>query len=99
MLLCTSIISIYYKKANTCLIVYFMKSVIIAKDLRENLPSPLYNVKQLKLEAYSSSTRQIHELVDALLWICPLLEILFIEWRYGKTIDNISFKVLHMFIS
>jgi len=44
------------------------------------------------------------------LWICPLLEILFIEWQYEEAIDNISFtftekkednisfKVLHMFI-
>jgi hypothetical protein len=88
-----------------------VKSVIIAKEWRENLPSPLYNVKQLKLKAYSLSTRQIYELVDALLWICPLLQTLFIEWMYEETIDNISFnltekkednisfKVLHMFIS
>jgi hypothetical protein len=84
---------------------------IIAKESRENLPSPLYSVKQLKLKAYSLPTRQIHELVDTLLWICPLLEILFIEWQYEEAIDNISFtftekkegnisfKVLHMFIS
>ncbi|GLT55012.1 hypothetical protein SLA2020_281660 [Shorea laevis] len=71
------------------------ESVIVAKELRENLPSPLYNVKQLKLKASSLPTRQIHELVDALLWICPLLESLFIEWRYEGTIDNISFKFLY----
>jgi hypothetical protein len=89
----------YIIKAKTCLIVYVVKSVIIAKELRKNLPSPLYNVKQLKLKAYSSSTKQIYELVDAMLWICPLLEILFIEWSYQNTMDNILFKVLHMFIS
>ncbi|XP_059436206.1 uncharacterized protein LOC132169139 [Corylus avellana] len=68
------------------------ESVITAKELREILPSPLYNVKQLKLEACSIPTRQIHELVDVLLWICPLMDILFIEWQYQGTIDNISFK-------
>jgi hypothetical protein len=97
LLLCTPIISTYYKNL-THVFVYFVKSVITAKSIREILPSPLYNVKQLKLKACSIPTRQIHELVDALLWICPLLEVLFIEWRYQETIDSISFKVLHIYI-
>ncbi|XP_059433951.1 F-box/FBD/LRR-repeat protein At4g26340-like [Corylus avellana] len=64
----------------------------IAKRLRTTIPCPLYNVKELKLIVYSIPTREIHEVVDVLLWICPLLEILFIERRYQGTLDNISFK-------
>ncbi|XP_059434101.1 putative F-box/LRR-repeat protein At5g02700 [Corylus avellana] len=64
----------------------------IAETLRTAIPCPLYNVKELKLIVYSIPTREIHEVVDVLLWICPLLEILFIERRYQGTLDNISFK-------
>ncbi len=74
--------------------------MIAPEELREILPSLLYNVKQLKLKVdYPLGIYEIIKLVDAMLWISPLLEILFIEWRYGKTIDNISFKVSHMFNS
>jgi hypothetical protein len=75
-----------------------VKALEIAERLRRTLPCPLYNVKELKLIVDSIPTREIHEVVDVLLWICPLLEILTIEWRYQETIDNISFKVLHVFI-
>jgi len=69
-----------------------VKSLIAPKELRETLPSPLYNVKQLKLKVlYRRPRDEIIELVDSLLWISPLLEILFIEWE--NTGDNISFKV------
>jgi hypothetical protein len=72
-----------------------VKSLIAPKELREILPSPLYNVKQLKLKVwndwYPRMRHEIIELVDSLLWISPLLEILFIEWE--ETGDNISFKV------
>ncbi|XP_062158832.1 uncharacterized protein LOC133866329 [Alnus glutinosa] len=69
------------------------KSLIAPKELRETLPSPLYNVKHLKLKVwyhvYDRMRDEIIELVDSLLWISPLLEILLIEWETG---DNISFK-------
>jgi hypothetical protein len=71
-----------------------VKSLIAPKELRETLPSPLYNVKHLKLKVwyhgYDRMRDEIIELVDSLLWISPLLEILLIEWETG---DNISFKV------
>jgi len=40
LLLCTPIISTYYKNL-THVFVYFVKSVITAKNIREILPSPL----------------------------------------------------------
>jgi hypothetical protein len=80
--------------------------VITPETLREIQPSPLYNVKQLKLRILDMPLRwQINQIVDAFLWISPLLETLSIEWQLRTTkFDNIafksiSFKVLHMFIS
>ena len=56
-----------------------MKNVIAPKELRETLPSPSYNVKQLKLTICDlCEIYEITELVDSLLWIFPLQEILFI---------------------
>jgi hypothetical protein len=75
-----------------------VKTLKIAERLRETVPSPLYNVKELKLIVNDMPTREIHKVVDVLLWICPLLETLFIEWQYPETIDYISFKVLRVFI-
>jgi hypothetical protein len=86
--------SIYYNNL-THVFVYFVKILKIAKRLRTTVPSPLYNVKELKLIVNDKPTRKIHEVVDVLLWICPLLEILVVEWRYLETPDNISFKVLY----
>jgi hypothetical protein len=70
-----------------------VKSAIASKELRETLQSPLYNVKQLKLSVVDSY--DIIELVDALLWISPLLEILWIE-SWGEA--NICFKVRIAFV-
>jgi hypothetical protein len=65
-----------------------VKTLIASKELRETVQSPLYNVKQLKIKV--SYPYNIIELVDALLWISPLLEILWMEsWRDA----NICFKV------
>jgi len=92
---------IYYKNL-TFVLVYFVKNMIAPEELREILPSPLYNVKQLKLIVdYPLGGDEIIKLVDAMLWISPLLEILFIEWEYPliEMVDNISFKVLHILIS
>ncbi|GLT62832.1 hypothetical protein SLA2020_354370 [Shorea laevis] len=72
------------------------QNVITSKEFRKIQPSPLYNVKQLKLLAVFIPTRdEINKLVDALLWISPLLETLSIEWGHAI----ISFKVLYLFIS
>ena len=78
-----------------------MKSVILAKELRECIPSPSYNVKHLKLSILSFTRRDISELVDNLLWISPRPDILSIECRNGSApeFDKISIKVLHLFIS
>ena len=70
----------------------------IPKELRETLPSPSYNVKQLKLDTteLEIAELEIAELMDSLLWISPLPEILLIEhpidmesWIHS----TISFKV------
>jgi hypothetical protein len=96
LLLSISIIIIYYKNL-TFVLIYFVKSLIAPKELRETLPSPLYNVKQLKLKLYGGNPRyrdEVIELVDALLWISPLLEILLIEWKTDDLKDEkISFMV------
>jgi hypothetical protein len=81
-----------------------MKSVILAKELRECIPSPSYNVKHLKLSVSSFTRRDISELVDTLLWISPRPDILSIECISGSAdsapeFDKISIKVLHLFIS
>ena len=78
-----------------------MKSVILAKELRECIPSPSYNVKHLKLSIFSFTRRDISELVDNLLWISPRPDILSIECRNRSApeFDKISIKVLHLFIS
>jgi hypothetical protein len=94
-------IIIYYKSL-TCVFVYFVKNVIAPKELRETLRSPSYNVKKLKLLMnHLCEIYEIAELVDALLWIFPLLETLFIEWwaedEYEGSFNNISFKVLRIF--
>jgi len=92
---------LYYKNL-TFVLVYFVKNMIAPEELREILPSPLYNVKQLKLIVdYPLGGDEIIKLVDAMLWISPLLEILFIELEYPEIeiVDNISFKVLHILIS
>jgi hypothetical protein len=66
---------IYYKNL-TFVLVYFVKSVIAPKELRKILPSPLYNVKQLKLKVWHLGMRdEIIKFVEALLWISPLLKI------------------------
>nr|POE92897.1 hypothetical protein CFP56_17553 [Quercus suber] len=58
------------------------KDLVIPKKLRDSLPSPSYNVKQLKVETSHPRTGQeIVELVDSLLWISPLPEILIIRHR------------------
>uniref|UniRef100_A0A7N2L6U6 At1g61320/AtMIF1 LRR domain-containing protein n=1 Tax=Quercus lobata TaxID=97700 RepID=A0A7N2L6U6_QUELO len=58
------------------------KDLVIPKKLRDSLPSPPYNVKQLKVEISQPRTGQeIVELVDSLLWISPLPEILIILHR------------------
>jgi len=58
-----------------------VKSVVIPKELRESQPfRPLYNVKKLELEVSSPPKKnEINKLVNAMLWISPLPEILFIE--------------------
>ncbi|KAL4625804.1 hypothetical protein ACB092_05G050900 [Castanea dentata] len=59
---------------------FFVKDVIIPKELRETLPSPLYNVKHLKLSIPPPFTRyNFKELLDGLLWISPLPDMLVIE--------------------
>ncbi|XP_059455205.1 uncharacterized protein LOC132185450 [Corylus avellana] len=74
----------------------YAENVIAPKELRETLRSPLYNVKQLKLIIdHPGKIYEITELVDALLWIFPLLETLFIEWMedgYEYIFNDISFK-------
>lgn len=73
--------------------------MITPKELRESQPSPLYDVKQLMLEACFTPTRyEINQLVDALLWISPLLENLSIEWRDRDTFKCISLKVWHIYV-
>ncbi|XP_059455204.1 uncharacterized protein LOC132185448 [Corylus avellana] len=79
-------------------IITYVKNVIAPKELRETLRSPSYNVKQLKLTIeHLCEIYEITELVDALLWIFPLLETHFIQWteddnRYYNTIHEISFQ-------
>ncbi|XP_050289688.1 uncharacterized protein LOC126727820 [Quercus robur] len=59
-----------------------IQDVIIPKELSETLPSPLYNVKHLKLSIPPPLTRyKIKELLDGLLWISPLPDMLVIESR------------------
>ena len=67
-----------------------MKSVIALKEMRETLQSPLYNVKQLKVK-FSNPYNINIKLVDALLWISPLLEILWIKSSWSDA--NLCFKV------
>ncbi|GMY20384.1 hydroxyphenylpyruvate reductase, partial [Fagus crenata] len=69
--------------------------MVIPRNLRETLPSPSYNVKQLKLQTEILSTGiEIAELVDSLLWISPLPEILLIVHSINREpwMDTISFK-------
>jgi hypothetical protein len=88
---CFDVLSLIYIYINLKFVfVYFVKSVIALKELRETLQSPLYNVKQLKVEFRNPYNINI-ELVDALLWISPLLEILWIELLWKDA--NICFKV------
>ena len=83
---------------------FFVKDMVIPKELRDIVSSPSYKVKQLKVEISKSfTTHEFIELVDSLLWISPLLELLL--RKYGKWIDEdkcyetISFKVLRILIS
>jgi hypothetical protein len=78
-----------------------VKNVIAPKELRETLPSPSYNVKQLKLTIVDlCEIYEITELVDSLLWIFPLLETLFMlmmeDGEYYNPFHQISFQVLHI---
>ncbi|KAG2668110.1 hypothetical protein I3760_15G144400 [Carya illinoinensis] len=72
------------------------EDAIIPKELRQTLPSPSYNVKQLKLQLNEPPIMSgMNKLVDVLLWISPLLDGLIIEWGLGPVtscMDNISFK-------
>ena len=84
--------------------IFFVKDMVIPKELRDIVSSPSYRVKQLKVEISKSfTTHEFIELVDSLLWISPRLELLFIT--HGEWIDKnwyretISFKVLRILIS
>ena len=75
--------------------------MVIPKELRETVPSPSPNVKQLKVKmSMAFIGHEIAKLVDNLLWIAPLPEVLLILYEiYKKPTDSISFKVLKIFIS
>ena len=84
--------------------IFFVKDMVIPKELRDIVSSPSYRVKQLKVEISKSfTTHEFIELVDSLLWISPRLELLLIT--HGEWIDKnwyretISFKVLRILIS
>ena len=78
---------------------FFKKDLVILKKLRDSLPSPSYNVKQLKVETSRPRTGQeIIELVGSLLWISPLPEIL-IVWHRINMAPWMTFKVYQTFIS
>ena len=70
------------------------------KELRETLPSPLYNVKHLKAIIVippPSTKYEIGELLDGLLWISTLPELLVIEsfcHESNPNFDKLSFEVL-----
>ena len=75
--------------------------MIIPKELSETLPSPLYNVKHLKLSIPPPLTRyKIKELLDGLLWISPLPDMLVIEScrESDHDFDKVAFEVIHLFI-
>ena len=79
-----------------------VKDVVIPKELRDTVPSPSPNVKQLKVEMSTAFIgHEIAKLVDNLLWIAPLPEVLLILYEIydDKPMDSISFKVLQIFIS
>ena len=70
--------------------------MVIPQQLRETLPSPSYNVKQLKLETGNLVIGlDIVELMDSLLWNAPLPEILLIALSIDMEpwMDTICFKV------
>ncbi|KAK7858232.1 putative f-box/lrr-repeat protein [Quercus suber] len=74
---------------------YVAKDVVVPKELRDTLPSPSYNVKQLKVAIYQPwNGHEIDRLVDNLLWISPLPEIVVITcWINVKPWkDTTSFK-------
>ena len=76
--------------------------MIIPKELRETLPSPLYNVKHLKLSIPPPFTRyKIKELLGGLLWISPLPDMLVMELcrQSDPGFDKIAFDLIHLFIS
>ena len=92
---CTSFIHICY----IAVIRIFLKDLVIPKKLRDSLPSPSHNVKQLKVETSHPRTGQeIVEFVDSLLWISPLPEILIIRHRINME-PWMTFKVYQTFIS
>uniref|UniRef100_A0A2N9EKW5 At1g61320/AtMIF1 LRR domain-containing protein n=1 Tax=Fagus sylvatica TaxID=28930 RepID=A0A2N9EKW5_FAGSY len=71
------------------------RDMVIPQQLRETLPSPSYNVKQLKLETGNLVIGlDIVELMDSLLWIAPLPEILLIALSIDMEpwMDTICFK-------
>ena len=75
--------------------------MIIPKELRETLPSSLYNVKHLKLSIPLPFTRcKVKELLDGLLWISPLPDMLVIESCRESDLDfdKVAFEVIHLFI-
>ena len=81
---------------------FFVKNVIIPKELRETLPSSLYNVKHLKLSIPLPFTRcKVKELLDGLLWISPLLDMLVMELcrQSDPGFDKIAFDLIHLCIS
>ncbi|KAK3184230.1 hypothetical protein Dsin_031516 [Dipteronia sinensis] len=67
-----------------------MQCLIFPKDLRERLIPPLYDIKHLRIVSTICSTvsNNLIELVDALLWLSPLLEtITFISpFRQNKSL-------------
>ncbi|GMY20406.1 putative F-box protein At1g49610 [Fagus crenata] len=77
------------------LVTQLAKDMVIPQQLRETLPSPSYNVKQLKLETGNLVIGlDIVELMDSLLWIAPLPEILLIALSIDMEpwMDTICFK-------
>ncbi|GMY20403.1 putative F-box protein At1g49610 [Fagus crenata] len=77
------------------LVTQLAKDMVIPQQLRETLPSPSYNVKQLKLQTGNLVIGlDIVELMDSLLWIAPLPEILLIALSIDMEpwMDTICFK-------
>ncbi|XP_021617360.1 putative F-box/LRR-repeat protein At3g28410 isoform X2 [Manihot esculenta] len=56
-----------------------LKSYVVPSDLRQLLPSPLHNMKELKLSISCFRHSTVAQLVDAMLCICPHIETLHID--------------------